>query len=212
MLLPHTKPPPFELLAPSELASRLPGHPGAGVSPLQARGVCAYVDYGPIRPGVVPRNAGTDLLTAVARPHNFHVISVLVQAGMTRLCTGAVIVHELMRAYLRMCGVRSLTEATRDVEAGLCNLMGYLWLDCQSPQVRRAFTHTKCLQLRSCDPLLRRFVTHTKSLGSASKLYTHVLTLDASPQGLEHRCFALKAVVMRWCLHPCARNHAAEHL
>ena len=148
MLLPHAETPPFALVAPSELASILEGPCKVGVNPPRPRGLCAFVDYGTIRPGVVLRNTG--LLTtlscrreqAVARPYSFHVISVLVQVGMARLCTGTVIAHELMRAYLRMRGVRSATEGKRDVEEGLCSLMAYLWSEHQPPQVRRAFTHT----------------------------------------------------------------------
>ena len=144
MLLPHTEPPLFKLVTQSDLASQFVGSPITSVNPLHINGLCTSADYGTIRPGVVLRNAGTDLLSTlsrpcgqtVARPHKFHVVSVLVRVAMTQLCTGAVIAHELMHAYLRMRGVRSATAGTRDVEEGICNLMAYLWLERQPPQVR----------------------------------------------------------------------------
>jgi hypothetical protein len=46
--------------------------------------------------------------------------------GLPKLATGSIMAHEMMHAYLRMCGVLELPLKT---EEGMCQLMAYLRLD-----------------------------------------------------------------------------------
>nr|XP_043637395.1 protein DA1-related 1-like [Erigeron canadensis] len=53
------------------------------------------------------------------------VTAILVLYGLPRLLTGSILAHEMMHAWLRLNGYRTLRQ---DVEEGICQVLGHMWL------------------------------------------------------------------------------------
>ncbi|XLR70571.1 hypothetical protein S83_021243 [Arachis hypogaea] len=53
------------------------------------------------------------------------VTAILILFGLPRLLTGSILAHEMMHAWLRLKGYRTLSQ---NVEEGICQVMAYMWL------------------------------------------------------------------------------------
>ncbi|VFQ86904.1 unnamed protein product [Cuscuta campestris] len=56
------------------------------------------------------------------------VTAILILYGLPRLLTGSILAHEMMHAWLRLRGYRTLSQ---DVEEGICQVMAHMWLESQ---------------------------------------------------------------------------------
>ncbi|XP_047316377.1 protein DA1-like [Impatiens glandulifera] len=56
------------------------------------------------------------------------VTAILVLYGLPRLLTGSILAHEMMHAWLRLKGYRTLSQ---DVEEGICQVLAHFWLQSQ---------------------------------------------------------------------------------
>ncbi|XP_076935337.1 protein DA1-like isoform X2 [Bidens hawaiensis] len=56
------------------------------------------------------------------------VTAILVLYGLPRLLTGSILAHEMMHAWLRLQGYRTLSQ---DVEEGICQVLAHMWLRSQ---------------------------------------------------------------------------------
>ncbi|XP_057423504.1 protein DA1-like isoform X2 [Lotus japonicus] len=54
------------------------------------------------------------------------VTAILILYGLPRLLTGSILAHEMMHAWLRLKGVRTLSQ---DVEEGICQVLAHIWLE-----------------------------------------------------------------------------------
>eukprot|EP00892_Ulva_mutabilis_P007807 jgi/Ulvmu1/5399/UM022_0194.1 len=106
-----------------------------GIGPAtHTRGLCLIEHVSSVRTGRITRGASGALtssseLVPLRHDKNTYVVAILVLAGLPAVVTGAVIAHEVMHAWLRMHGIRKMTE---QAEEGLCQLMSYLWLEAQN--------------------------------------------------------------------------------
>lgn len=73
--------------------------------------------------------AGKQLFDMVTEPYRLtrrcEVTAILILYGLPRLLTGAILAHEMMHAWLRLQGYRTISQ---EVEEGICQVMGYMWL------------------------------------------------------------------------------------
>ncbi|XP_065617243.1 protein DA1 [Quercus suber] len=53
------------------------------------------------------------------------VTAILILYGLPRLLTGSILAHEMMHAWLRLKGYRTLSQ---DVEEGICQVLAHMWL------------------------------------------------------------------------------------
>lgn len=53
------------------------------------------------------------------------VTAILILYGLPRLLTGSILAHEMMHAWLRLAGYRTLRQ---DVEEGICQVLAHMWL------------------------------------------------------------------------------------
>ncbi|XVE55988.1 hypothetical protein DITRI_Ditri03aG0201400 [Diplodiscus trichospermus] len=53
------------------------------------------------------------------------VTAILVLYGLPRLLTGSILAHEMMHAWMRLQGFRTLSQ---DVEEGICQVLAHMWL------------------------------------------------------------------------------------
>lgn len=56
------------------------------------------------------------------------VTAILILYGLPRLLTGSILAHEMMHAWLRLQGYRTLSQ---DVEEGICQVLAHMWLRTQ---------------------------------------------------------------------------------
>ncbi|CAA0841774.1 Protein DA1 [Striga hermonthica] len=56
------------------------------------------------------------------------VTAILILYGLPRLLTGSILAHEMMHAWLRLNGYRTLRQ---DVEEGICQVIACMWLESQ---------------------------------------------------------------------------------
>ncbi|XP_013746710.1 protein DA1 isoform X1 [Brassica napus] len=54
------------------------------------------------------------------------VTAILILFGLPRLLTGSILAHEMMHAWMRLKGFRTLSQ---DVEEGICQVMAHKWLE-----------------------------------------------------------------------------------
>ncbi|KAJ3676150.1 hypothetical protein LUZ60_003562 [Juncus effusus] len=63
--------------------------------------------------------------------------------GLPRLLTGSLLAHEMMHAWLRLEGYRSLSPV---VEEGICQVLAYMWLELESKKTSGVATNTNIKQ------------------------------------------------------------------
>ncbi|ESQ34875.1 hypothetical protein EUTSA_v10007382mg [Eutrema salsugineum] len=56
------------------------------------------------------------------------VTAILILFGLPRLLTGSILAHEMMHAWMRLKGFRTLSQ---DVEEGICQVMAHKWLEAE---------------------------------------------------------------------------------
>lgn len=79
------------------------------------------------RPRIGAGNKAMDMVTEPYRlTRRCDVTAILILYGLPRLLTGSILAHEMMHAWLRLKGYRTLSQ---EVEEGICQVMAHLWLD-----------------------------------------------------------------------------------
>ncbi|KAM7277961.1 hypothetical protein ACFE04_005095 [Oxalis oulophora] len=72
---------------------------------------------------------GTGMITEPYKlTRRCEVTAILILYGLPRLLTGSILAHEMMHAWMRLKGFRTLSQ---DVEEGICQVMAHLWLSAQ---------------------------------------------------------------------------------
>ncbi|XP_051123610.1 protein DA1-like [Andrographis paniculata] len=81
------------------------------------------------RPRAGGRNRAAGMRTEPYRlTRHCEVTAILILYGLPRLLTGSILAHEMMHAWLRLNGFRTLRQ---DVEEGICQVMASMWLESQ---------------------------------------------------------------------------------
>ncbi|XP_027147969.1 protein DA1-like isoform X2 [Coffea eugenioides] len=62
------------------------------------------------------------------------VTAILILYGLPRLLTGSILAHEMMHAWLRLRGYRTLSQ---DIEEGICQVLARMWLESQLIHIAR---------------------------------------------------------------------------
>ncbi|XP_068656050.1 protein DA1-related 1-like [Aristolochia californica] len=77
-----------------------------------------------------PRMAGNRVIDMITEPYRLtrrcEVTAILILYGLPRLLTGSILAHEMMHAWLRLKGFRTLSQ---EVEEGICQVLAHMWLD-----------------------------------------------------------------------------------
>lgn len=81
------------------------------------------------RPRIGAGNRVTDMRTEPYKlTRRCEVTAILILYGLPRLLTGSILAHEMMHAWLRLRGYRTLRQ---DVEEGICQVLAHMWLESQ---------------------------------------------------------------------------------
>ncbi|XP_059635486.1 protein DA1-like isoform X2 [Cornus florida] len=76
--------------------------------------------------------AGNRVMNMITEPYKLtrrcEVTAILILYGLPRLLTGSILAHEMMHAWLRLRGYRTLSQ---DVEEGICQVLAHMWLESQ---------------------------------------------------------------------------------
>ncbi|KAF7012992.1 unnamed protein product [Triticum aestivum] len=77
-----------------------------------------------------PRMTGNKIMEMITEPYRLtrrcEVTAILILYGLPRLLTGSILAHEMMHAWLRLKGYRTLTP---DIEEGICQVLAHLWIE-----------------------------------------------------------------------------------
>ncbi|XP_014505132.1 protein DA1 [Vigna radiata var. radiata] len=95
----------------------------------ETRGLCLSEELSTFsrRPRFGAGNGAMDIRAQPYRmaPH-CDVTAILILYGLPRLLTGSILAHEMMHAWLRLKGYRTLSQ---DVEEGICQVLAHMWLE-----------------------------------------------------------------------------------
>ncbi|KAF6149664.1 hypothetical protein GIB67_017397 [Kingdonia uniflora] len=73
---------------------------------------------------------GNKIMEMITEPYRLtrrcEVTAILILYGLPRLLTGSILAHEMMHAWLRLKGYRTLRP---DVEEGICQVLAHMWLE-----------------------------------------------------------------------------------
>nr|XP_018686648.1 PREDICTED: protein DA1-related 1-like [Musa acuminata subsp. malaccensis]XP_018686649.1 PREDICTED: protein DA1-related 1-like [Musa acuminata subsp. malaccensis]XP_018686650.1 PREDICTED: protein DA1-related 1-like [Musa acuminata subsp. malaccensis]XP_018686651.1 PREDICTED: protein DA1-related 1-like [Musa acuminata subsp. malaccensis]XP_018686652.1 PREDICTED: protein DA1-related 1-like [Musa acuminata subsp. malaccensis] len=99
----------------------------------ETRGLCLSEEQTVRRILRKPRiGAGNKIMNMITEPcrltRRCEVTAILILYGLPRLLTGCILAHEMMHAWLRLQGYRSLSQ---EVEEGICQVLAHMWLDSQ---------------------------------------------------------------------------------
>ncbi|KAK9270235.1 hypothetical protein L1049_025812 [Liquidambar formosana] len=76
--------------------------------------------------------AGNRVIDMITEPYKLtrrcEVTAILILYGLPRLLTGSILAHEMMHAWLRLKGYRTLSQ---DVEEGICQVLAHMWLEAE---------------------------------------------------------------------------------
>ena len=74
--------------------------------------------------------AGNKVMEMITEPYRLtrrcEVTAILILYGLPRLLTGSILAHEMMHAWLRLKGYRTLSP---DVEEGICQVLAHMWIE-----------------------------------------------------------------------------------
>ncbi|MBA0565867.1 hypothetical protein Golob_010722, partial [Gossypium lobatum] len=78
------------------------------------------------RPRLGTGNRSMDMITEPYKlTRRCDVTAILILYGLPRLLTGSILAHEMMHAWMRLQGFRTLSQ---DVEEGICQVLAHMWL------------------------------------------------------------------------------------
>ncbi|GAV71599.1 LIM domain-containing protein/DUF3633 domain-containing protein [Cephalotus follicularis] len=81
------------------------------------------------RPRSGTGNRAMDMITEPYKlTRRCEVTAILILYGLPRLLTGSILAHEMMHAWMRLKGYRTLSQ---DVEEGICQVLAHMWLNAE---------------------------------------------------------------------------------
>lgn len=90
------------------------------------------------RPRIGMGNRAPDMRTEPYKlTRRCEVTAILILYGLPRLLTGSILAHEMMHAWLRLQGYRTLSQ---DVEEGICQVLAHMWLISQIATISSGHT------------------------------------------------------------------------
>ncbi|XP_072979805.1 protein DA1-like [Typha angustifolia] len=97
----------------------------------ETRGLCLSEEQTVSTISRRPRiGAGNRIMEMITEPYRLtrrcEVTAILILYGLPRLLTGSILAHELMHAWLRLKGYRTLSQ---EVEEGICQVLAHMWLE-----------------------------------------------------------------------------------
>ncbi|XP_019174753.1 PREDICTED: protein DA1-like [Ipomoea nil] len=102
------------------------------------------------------------------------VTAILILYGLPRLLTGSILAHEMMHAWLRLGGYRTLSQ---DVEEGICQVLAHMWLESQIMSMSKgssastSYSASSSLKNGTRSPFERRL----------GEFFKHQIESDTSP-------------------------------
>ncbi|KAK8642468.1 hypothetical protein V6N13_011810 [Hibiscus sabdariffa] len=128
------------------------------------------------RPRSGTANHATDMITEPYKlTRRCDVTAILVLYGLPRLLTGSILAHEMMHAWMRLQGFRTLSQ---DVEEGICQVLAHMWLLTQLESVSNSnapWTSSSASSSRLKNGKRSQF---DRNLG---EFFKHQIESDASP-------------------------------
>ncbi|KAF9609390.1 hypothetical protein IFM89_015731 [Coptis chinensis] len=104
------------------------------------------------------------------------VTAILILYGLPRLLTGSILAHEMMHAWLRLKGYRTLRP---DVEEGICQVLAHMWLE--SEIMAGSGSNVASSSSSSSNPTPSKKGTRSQFEKKLGDFFKHQIEFDASP-------------------------------
>ncbi|XP_038715668.1 protein DA1 isoform X2 [Tripterygium wilfordii] len=102
------------------------------------------------------------------------VTAILILYGLPRLLTGSILAHEMMHAWMRLAGFRTLSQ---DVEEGICQVLAHIWLE---SQLSNGASSSSSSSSSSASRASKK-VARSKFEKKLGEFFKHQIESDASP-------------------------------
>ncbi|XP_039066966.1 protein DA1-like [Hibiscus syriacus] len=128
------------------------------------------------RPRSGTGNRAVDMITEPYKlTRRCDVTAILILYGLPRLLTGSILAHEMMHAWMRLQGFRTLSQ---DVEEGICQVLAHMWLLTQLESASSS-NAPQSSSSASSSRLKKGKISHfDRKLG---EFFKHQIESDASP-------------------------------
>lgn len=129
--------------------------------------------------------AGNRVMDMITEPYKLtrhcEVTAILILYGLPRLLTGSILAHEMMHAWLRLQGFRTLSQ---DVEEGICQVLAHMWLDSEITSgsgSNVASTSSSSSSSSSLAPTSSKKGTRSQFERKLGEFFKHQIESDTSP-------------------------------
>lgn len=106
------------------------------------------------------------------------VTAILILYGLPRLLTGSILAHEMMHAWLRLRGYRTLSQ---DVEEGICQVLAHMWLESQGVSSPGSSNNNSSTSLMSSASTGSRQGIRSPFERKLGEFFKHQIVSDTSP-------------------------------
>uniref|UniRef100_A0A0C9RHT7 TSA: Wollemia nobilis Ref_Wollemi_Transcript_19811_1816 transcribed RNA sequence n=1 Tax=Wollemia nobilis TaxID=56998 RepID=A0A0C9RHT7_9CONI len=129
------------------------------------------------RPRIGAGNRIIDMFTESRKlTRRCEVTAILILYGLPRLLTGSILAHELMHAWLRLTGFRTLSPA---VEEGICQVLSHMWLE--SEVIAGSSTQGASTSSASSSSSSSKKGVRSQFETKLGEFFMHQIAMDSSP-------------------------------
>ncbi|CAA6667478.1 unnamed protein product [Spirodela intermedia] len=132
--------------------------------------------------------AGNRVMDMIREPYRLtrvcEVTAILILYGLPRLLTGSILAHEMMHAWLRLNGYRTLSQ---EVEEGICQVLAHMWLESEivsgsgAPVVATSASPSPSLASSSSSSGLPKKAARSQFEKKFGEFFKHQIETDPSP-------------------------------
>ncbi|CAI9116653.1 OLC1v1017852C1 [Oldenlandia corymbosa var. corymbosa] len=106
------------------------------------------------------------------------VTAILILYGLPRLLTGSILAHEMMHAWLRLRGYRTLSQ---DIEEGICQVLAHMWLQSQLQHTSSGDNGASTSSMSSYTSTSSKQRTRSPYERKLGEFFKHQIESDTSP-------------------------------
>lgn len=106
------------------------------------------------------------------------VTAILILYGLPRLLSGSILAHELMHAWLRLNGFRTLSP---DVEEGICQVLSHMWLESEVMAGSGSSSHGASTSSGISSSSSSKKGVRSQFEKKLGEFFMHQIAMDSSP-------------------------------
>lgn len=148
----------------------------------ETRGLCLSEEQTVSTIARRPRIGGNRILDMFTESRKLtrrcEVTAILILYGLPRLLTGSILAHELMHAWLRLNGFRTLSP---DVEEGICQVLSHMWLESEVMAGSGSSSHGASTSSGISSSSSSKKGVRSQFEKKLGEFFMHQIAMDSSP-------------------------------